>query len=114
MRELIERFDGQYSKAGKVPKLESIYGVALYDPKDGKIVYMHRILNMEGASPVEPEKKERELLEFAKKELRCDITKLKVLHDPNINEISGEYRVDVRKKSLVKITDAERPRKSKR
>jgi hypothetical protein len=110
---LIERFDSQYTKAGKAPKLESIYGIALYDPKDGKIVYMHRILNMEGASPLEPEKIERELLEFAKKELNYDITKLNVLHDPNIQKISGQYQVDVIKKTLVKIEDFESQKKSR-
>ena len=48
-----------------MPKLESVYGIALYDPTDGKIIHMHTILNMEGASPIYPEEKEKEVLEFA-------------------------------------------------
>jgi hypothetical protein len=78
---LTDPFENQYTKVGNVPKLESDYGIALYDPTDGKVIHMHMILNMEGASPVNPEEKEKEVLEYAKTELNRDITKLYVLLD---------------------------------
>jgi hypothetical protein len=104
---LTDSFENQYTKVGNVPKLESVYGIALYDPTDGKVIHMHTILNMEGASPVDYQEKEKEVLEYAKKELERDITKLKVLHAPNMQEISGQYYVNVKDNTLVKIPETE-------
>ena len=104
---LTNPFENQYSTAGKVPKLESVYGIALYDPTDGKIIHMHTILNMEGASPIYPEEKEKEVLEFARTKLKRDTTKLRVLHDPNLKDISAQYYVNVKEATLVKISESE-------
>jgi hypothetical protein len=104
---LTDPFENQYLKVGEVPKLESVYGIALYDPSDGKIVYMHRIVNMEGASPVDYQEKEKEVLEFAKTKLKRDVTKLGVLHDANLKDISANYYVNVNEKKLVKIPESE-------
>lgn len=93
--ELTDPFENQFTTVGKAPKLESIYGIALYDPRDGKIIHMRRILNMKGASRVNPQ--EKEVLEFAKKHLEYDVTKLSAIHNPNIQEISGKYYVNVKK-----------------
>ena len=86
---------------------ETIVKLILKFRYTGKIIHMHTILNMEGASPVDSQEKAKELLEFAKKELECDITKLSVLHDPNIQDISGQYYVNVNEKTLVKIPESE-------
>ena len=82
--------------------MESVYGLALYDPEDGKIVHMHTIVNMEGAPPVNYQEKEKEVLEYARRELERDITKLSVLHAPNLQDISANYYVNVQEKKLVK------------
>ena len=79
--------------------MESIYGIALYDPNDGKIIHMHTILNMEGASSVDPQTKE--------KELEYDVTKLSILHAPDLKDISAQYYVNVKEKTLVKIPETE-------
>ena len=100
---LSDPFENQYSKNGIVPKLESVHGIALYDPVDGQIVHMHTILNFEGASPVDPLEKEREVLEFAGTELNFDVTKLSIIHDRNLKDISANYYVNVREKKLVKV-----------
>ena len=104
---MTEPLDKQITSVGNVPKLESIYGIAVYDEKDGKVIHIHTILNMEGASPVDYEEKEKEVLEYAKKGLNRDTTKLKVLHAPNMQEISGQYYVNVKDNTLVKIPESE-------
>jgi hypothetical protein len=35
--ELTDRFENQYFRVGDVSKLESVYGIAIYDPTDGKV-----------------------------------------------------------------------------
>ena len=52
---------------------ETIVKLILKFRYTGKIIHKHTILNMEGASPVDSQEKAKELLEFAKKELECDI-----------------------------------------
>src|SRR5688572_4284891 len=104
---LTEPLENQYTRAGNVPKLESVYGIALYDPADGKVIHMHTILNMEGAYPIDPQVKEKEVLEFVRTELNRDITKLSILHEPNLQNISANYYVNVQEKKLIKIPESE-------
>ncbi len=110
---MTDPFENQYTKIGDVPKLESIYGIVLYDPADGKIAHMHTIINMEGASPVDYQEKEKEVLEYAKTKLKRDVTKLSVLHDPNLGDISAHYYVNVKEKTLIKIPESEIQKKLK-
>ena len=39
--------------------------------------------------------------------MNIDTTKLYVLHDPNLNDITAYYHVDVKEKTLVKIPESE-------
>lgn len=110
---LTDHFENQYTKVGNAPKLESVYGIAIYDPTDGKVIHMHTILNMEGASPIDPQEKEKEVLELVRSELNCDVTNLSVLHDPNLQDISAKYYVNVKEKRLVKIPETEIQKKLK-
>ena len=91
-----------YSYTGEAPKLKSIYAVSLYDPKTGTIRHLHRVLSLEGSSPLDPQQIEKNAIANAEK-LGHDVTKLKVLHSPDLQDISGHYRVDVKKTLLVKI-----------
>jgi hypothetical protein len=97
-------FDKNYVQVGNVPKLKSVYAISLYDPKDGKIHHMHHVLNMEGSSPMDPKQVEDNVIAMAKK-VGHDVDKLKVLHTPDLKDLSGNFKVDVEKKSLVKVTE---------
>jgi hypothetical protein len=110
---MTEILDNKYVSVGNAPKLESVYGIAVYDPTDGKVVHMHTILNMEGASPINPQEKEKVVLEYVRTELNRDISKLSVLHDTNLQDISANYYVNVNKKKLVKIPESEIEKKLK-
>ncbi len=108
-----EPLDKQITSVGNVPKLESIYGIAVYGKTDGKVIHMHTILNLEGASPIDPQEKEKEVLEHVRTELNHDTSKLSVLHDPNLQDISASYYVNVKEKRLVKIPESEIKKKLK-
>jgi hypothetical protein len=110
---LTDPFENQYFKVGKVPKLGSVHAIALYDPADGKIIHMHRILNMEGATPVDTQEAEKKVLEFVRTELKRDTTKLNVIHDPNLKDISAHYNVNAKEKNLLKIPESEIQKKLK-
>ena len=104
---LTDPFKNQYNTVGNVAKLESVYGIAMYDATDDKVIHMHTILNMEGPSPIDPQEKEKEVLEFVRTELNRDTTKLSVLHDPNLQDISANYYANIQEKSLVEIPESE-------
>ena len=104
---MTDPFENQYTNVGNAPKLESIYGIAVFDPADGKVILMHTILNMEGASPIDYQEKEKEVLEFVRSELKRDTTKLSVLHEPNLQDISAQYYVNIEEKRLIKIPESE-------
>lgn len=97
-------FDKEYIQTGNAPKLKSVYAISLYDPTDGRICHMHRILNTEGSSPLDPQQMEQNAITNAEK-FGHNVKKLKVLHTPDMQNISGNYRVDLEKKILVKISD---------
>ena len=93
-----------FIQAGKTPKLESIYAVAVYEPKDGKIRHMHHVITMENASKVDPQLVEREVIANARK-LGYNMDNLKVLHIPNFKDPRSKYRVDVERKTLIKMPE---------
>ena len=94
-----------FTQAGEAPKIESIYAIALYDPKDGKIRHMHHVITPENASKkTEPQLLERDVIANAKK-LGHNTDILEVLHIPNLEDPTSMYRVDVERKTLVKISE---------
>lgn len=94
-----------FIQAGETPKLESIYAVALYDPKDGKIRHMHHVITLENASKTDPQLLERNVIANAKK-LGHNTDSLEVLHVPNFEEDpTSMYQVDVERKTLVKMPE---------
>jgi hypothetical protein len=54
-----------------------------------------------------PQEKEKEVLELIRTELNHDTSKLSVLHEPNLQDISASYYVDVKEKRLVRIPETE-------
>jgi hypothetical protein len=93
-----------FVQAGKAPKLESIYVVAIYDPEDGKIRHMHHVITLENASKADRQLIEREAIANARK-LGHNTDSLKVLHIPNFEDPSSKYRVDVERKALIKMPE---------
>ena len=92
------------AQVGNVPKLKSIDTIVLYDPENGKIHHMHRVLNLEGCSPLDPQEVEKNLILTAGK-LGHNIEKLKILHTESLQDISGSYRVDIEKKTLIRLSE---------
>jgi hypothetical protein len=99
-------FNNLYVRTGKTPNLESIYAISLYDPKNGKILHMHHVLNMEHSSNIEPQQLEKDVVAFAEK-LGHNVKRLKVLHTHDLQDMTLNYRVDVNKKTLVKVSESE-------
>jgi len=93
-----------FIQAGETPKLESSYAVALYDPKDGKIRHMHHVITLENASKTEPQLLERDAIANAKR-VGHNTDGLKVLHIPNFGDPTSMYRVDVERKTLIKMPE---------
>ena len=94
----------EYQQAGETPKLESIYAVALYDPKDGKIRHMHHVITLENASKTDPQLLERDAIANAKR-VGHNTDGLKALHVPNFGDPTSMYRVDVERKTLIKMPE---------
>jgi hypothetical protein len=63
---------------------------------------MHYVLNIAGSLPMEPQQVEKNVIATAKK-IGYEVEKLKVLHTQDLQDISGNYRVDIEKKTLVKL-----------
>jgi hypothetical protein len=93
-----------FMQAGEIPRLDSIYALALYDPKDGKIRHMHHVITLENASKTDPQLLEKDAIANAKK-LGHNTDSLKVLHLPNFEDPTSVYRVDVERKTLIKIPE---------
>lgn len=88
-----------FSQVGSVPKVKSIRGVALYDPKDGTIHHMHHVMTMEGCEPRDSTLIEKDAITFAIK-LGHRTEHLKVLHTPDSINPFAKYRVDTIKLGL--------------
>jgi hypothetical protein len=93
-----------FIQAGKTPRLESIYAIAVYNPKDGKIHHMHHVITLENASKADPQLIERDAIANAKK-IGHNTDSLKVLHIPNFEDPTSKYRVDVERKTLIKMPE---------
>jgi hypothetical protein len=105
-------FEETYAQTGNAPKIKSVYAISLYDPENGNIIHMHHVLNMEGSASLDPQEVEKNLMTTAK-QLGHNVEKLKVLHTKDLKDISGNYRVDVEKKILVKVTKQQTKDQSK-
>jgi len=74
----------------------------VFDSK-GNIQHVHRVVTLEGA----PQASDRDVAQRAlslAKERGLDTSKLDVVSvDPNLFEPNAEYRVDVKKKSVVRV-----------
>ena len=87
------------NNAGKAPKISKIQNIAVYDPKDGRIIHMHRAVIFEGAHGRALESAERDALEQARR-IGHDTSALKTLaHDGHL--APGRLSIDLKKNAIV-------------
>lgn len=78
----------------------------LFDPSDGAIRHVHRVVTMEGADETPEQIIEKRTLQLAK-ELGVEVAQLQLLHvDPRSIEPGQQYVVDPAKRCLMAV---ERP-----
>ena len=95
-----ERNDSVIQSAGSVPAIASIDAIALYDPRDGRVVHMHHVITFEGAKRRNVKEQERNAMESARR-LGCGVDGLNVLHVPNFQPTSKAFQVDLEKQVLI-------------
>jgi hypothetical protein len=93
-----------FFQVGDTPKMESVYGVAIYDPKNGAIRHMHHLISTSNTPPPDPQIIEKEAISIAKK-VGHDVDYLKIIHIEKL-ELNSKYRVDIESKNLVKISSS--------
>lgn len=96
--------------AGDAPAITSVDAVALYDPRDGRVVHMHHVVMFEGAEAQDRERQERNAMEAARALVK-NVDELKVLHVPNFQLMGKAFRVDVKALRLVEISPPNRDRR---
>jgi hypothetical protein len=93
--------------AGKSLKVTESHSVAVYDPKDGRVLHMHHVVVLEGGKSVGAEQAQKEALAAAKRRgLRVE--KLKTLRADLPAEAAGRFKVDVAKQKLVGLKAPDR------
>src|SRR5215470_20417586 len=98
----------EIQSAGNGLAVASIDTVALYDPRDGRIVHMHQVIAFEGVRRQNPDELHLRAAEAAKR-FGCKVDCLKGLHVPNFSPAVGKiYRVDPKKPALVEERAAAR------
>ena len=91
-----------FAQVGDTPKIESVFAVALYDPKNGSIRHMHHVILT--ANSLRPDRKiiEKEAI-FNAKRFGHPVDNLQVIHIDKL-DLNSKYRVDIDSKKLIKIT----------
>lgn len=95
-------FPNKIQSAGPAPKIVATHAVALYDPENGRIAHLHRVLTLEGGAHYSPEHHEQNARAYAEK-MGHPVKTLHALHVPNLRSAAGRFRVDVHKQSLVEV-----------
>jgi len=87
-------------------QVRSVKCCVLFDPSDGAIHHVHRVVTMEGADETPEQLIEKRTLQLAK-ELGVEVAQLQLLHvDAHSIEPNQQYVVDLSKRCLVAV---ERP-----
>jgi hypothetical protein len=84
-------------------EVKSVKCCVLYDPSNGEIRHVHRIVTMDSAYETSTKDLEERTLKMAS-ELGTNITSMKLLHiDEKMIESGKKYKVDVNNQRLVEI-----------
>lgn len=87
-------------------QVRSVKCCVLFDPSDGAIHHVHRVVTIEGADDTPEQLIEQRTLQLAK-ELGLEVARLQLLHvDPHSIEPNKQYAVDPSRRCLVAV---ERP-----
>jgi len=91
----------QFAAAGKVPTLQSVDAIVVYDPKDGRVRHIHQVLVFKGGKTFDRPAAEKEALSQAEA-LGHRMASLRALHVPDFHESGAMYRVDLETHTLIK------------
>jgi hypothetical protein len=90
-------------QAGGNAKVQSIRGCVLFDPKDGSIRHINRVITLEGAVATSEKDMETRTLRLAAS-LGLESASLQLLHVNHEAFVAGhQYKVDTKTRSLVEI-----------
>jgi hypothetical protein len=82
-------------------QVRSVKCCVLFNPKDGAILHMHRVVTMEGAADT-PDEVVAERTRQLAKGFGLDVASLELLHvDANLLQPDVKYTVDLDKRSLI-------------
>jgi hypothetical protein len=82
-------------------QVRSVKCCVLFDPKDGTILHMHRVVTMEGAAETPDHLVEERTRQLAKG-FGLDVASLELLHvDANVIQPGVKYTVDQGKRCLI-------------
>ncbi|MGL6235537.1 MAG: hypothetical protein ACRC20_09355 [Segniliparus sp.] len=91
----------EFSSTG-LHKVQSVSSCLLFDPRDGSIRHLHRVVTIEGAAPTSKAELEAQTLAEAKR-LGLPAEQLQVLHvDEEALAEPARYSVDLTTRKLVK------------
>ncbi|HDR7542053.1 hypothetical protein [Bacillus sp. CH_442] len=92
----------EFITTGKT-QVKSVKCCVLFDPMNGAIHHLHRVINMEGADEPSEHIIEQRTLQLAK-QLKVDIERLQILHvDPRSIEPNKQYSVDLSNRRLMEV-----------
>ncbi len=95
---------------GAAPRIAATHNVALFDPRDGRIVHMHHVVVFAGGKPVTPQQAESEAVAIARRRgHKVDRLELLTVAGPLPRE-KGRFRVDLARRALVPLEDPLRRR----
>ena len=86
--------------AGTPPQIEAIDVVALYDPKDGRVAHLHRVLTFAGAERRATQDQLRSAIDSARR-LGRDVDALEAAFQADAEPGAAMYRVDLTTKALA-------------
>jgi hypothetical protein len=90
-----------FQTTGKA-KVKTVRCCVLFDPADGNIHHVHRVVTMEGALDTSEKQMATRTLQLAK-DKGLDTNRLQLLHvDPAALATRGRYKVDLKTRSIVK------------
>jgi hypothetical protein len=88
-------------------KVQSMKCCVVFDPSDGVIRHVHRVVTMEGAAETQDDEVARKALTLAK-ERGLSVSELETLHvHPDALKPGSQYRVDVQTRALVATSGTE-------
>jgi hypothetical protein len=88
---------------GAVPERYSVHTIAAYDRTDGRVLNTHHVVVFEGAEMPELTEIEEDVMKTAEA-TGIDRSKIAVLDaGTKIRDFNAQYRVDLKRQSLVKV-----------